>query len=190
MLRPPIASERVELLDEGLVRLSLKRPWRDGTVAVDIDPLSLLVRLCATVPPPKMHLVRYAGVLASAHKWRSRVVPPPPPEASDTAHAHHRDDERPTHRCHYWPWAALLKRSLGVDGDTCDRCGAKMKLRALVIAAASIERLLRHLGEPVDPPLLSPARGPPFFRSPAVRRKLGELDKLGATRGQLEMFEA
>lgn len=168
------------------MRLSLKRPWRDGTVAVDLDPLSLLVRLCATVPPPKMHVIRYAGVLASAHTWRPRVVPPLPADATDAPHAHRRQARRPTHRCHYWRWAALLKQSLGVDGDQCDACGAKMKLRALVLAAASIERLLRHLGEPVDPPALSPARGPPFFRSPAVRRKLGAL---GATRGQTEMFE-
>jgi hypothetical protein len=92
-----------------------------------------------------------------------------------------------THRCHYWRWAALLKRSLGIDGDKCHRCGARMKLRALVISAASIERLLRHFGEPVDPPVLSPARGPPFFQTRAVRRKLGEL---GATRVQGELFGA
>ena len=34
-----------------------------------------------------------------------------------------------------------------------------MKLRARVIAARSIERLLAHLGEPTEPPPLSPARG-------------------------------
>jgi hypothetical protein len=39
-----------------------------------------------------------------------------------------------------------------------------MKLRALVIAAASIQRLLRHLGEPADPPVLAPARGRPSSR--------------------------
>jgi hypothetical protein len=81
----------------------------------------------------------------------------------------------------------LLKRSLAIDGDKCDRCGARMKLRALVIAAASIQRLLRHLGEPVDPPVLAPARGPPFFKTRAVRRKLGEL---GTTPARPEMFDA
>jgi hypothetical protein len=187
ILRPPIATERVELLDDGLVRLALKRPFKDGTVAVDLDPLSLLVRLSATVPPPKMHLVRYAGVLASAHKARPLVVPPPQASTSGDPHAHRHDDKPATHRCHYWPWAALLERSLGIDGDKCDRCGARMKLRALVIAAASIERLLRHFGEPVDPPTLSPARGPPFFKSRAVRRKLGDLE---AIRAQAQMFEA
>jgi len=41
-LRPPIAQERLHLLDDGLVRIELRRPFRDGTVAVDLDPLSLL----------------------------------------------------------------------------------------------------------------------------------------------------
>ena len=43
------------------------------------------------------------------------------------------------------------------------------------------------VGEPVDPPALSPARGPPFFKSRAVRRKFGELE---APRAQTEIFEA
>jgi hypothetical protein len=62
-----------------------------------------------------------------------------------------------------------------------------MKLQALVIAAASIVRLLRHLSEPVDPPALAPARGPPFFKTRALRRKLGELEPTGA---QGELFGA
>jgi hypothetical protein len=32
---------------DGLVRIALKRPFSDGTVAVDMDPLSLLCRLAA-----------------------------------------------------------------------------------------------------------------------------------------------
>ena len=39
------------------------------------DPLSLLVRLCAAVPAPRFHTVRYAGVLAAASKWRPKIVP-------------------------------------------------------------------------------------------------------------------
>ena len=188
VLRPPIAQERVLLLDDGLVRIALERPFGDGTVAVDLDPLSLLCRLCAAVPPPKMHLVRYAGVLSAAHKLRPLVVPPRPAEETPPElNAHdHRHPERPaTQRCHYWPWARLLERSFDVDGEKCDRCGARMKRRALVIAPPSIERFLRHLGEPFDPPPLSPARGPPFFRSAAVRRKLGNLDEEAR---QMEIF--
>ena len=52
VLRPPIANERVQLLGDDLVspvgdrearRLVLKRPFSDGTFALDLDPLALLV---------------------------------------------------------------------------------------------------------------------------------------------------
>ena len=78
-----------------------------------------------------------------------------------------------------------MKRMLAIDADRCERCGSRMKLRALVTLPASIERFLRHLGQPVEPLPLLPARGPPFFKSRAVRRKLGEL---GLLPQQAEMF--
>ena len=62
LLRPPVAQERVTHGPEGLCRVALKRPFADGTVAVDLDPLSLLCRLAASVPPPRLHTVRYASV--------------------------------------------------------------------------------------------------------------------------------
>ena len=59
---------------DGLVRLSLKRAFADGTIAVDMDPLSLLCRLATSVPPPCFHTVKYAGdarvrkPMAQAHR--------------------------------------------------------------------------------------------------------------------------
>ncbi|WP_438003744.1 transposase [Sorangium sp. So ce321] len=86
VLRPPLAKERVEPQQDGLVRLSLKRAFADGTVAVNMDPLSLLCRLAASVPPPRFHTVKYAGVLASASPWRKRIGPrPAKPEESTNA---------------------------------------------------------------------------------------------------------
>ncbi|HEX9298180.1 MAG TPA: transposase, partial [Polyangiaceae bacterium] len=63
ILRPPIAQERVEPTKDGLVRIVLKRAYSDGTIAVEMDPLSLLCRLATSVPPPRYHTVKYAGVL-------------------------------------------------------------------------------------------------------------------------------
>ena len=45
VLRPPVAQERVEQRPDGLVRITLKKAYSDGTIAVDMDPLSLLCRL-------------------------------------------------------------------------------------------------------------------------------------------------
>ena len=56
-------------------------------------------------------------------------------------------------------------RSFKIDVEYCAQCGARLKLRALVMTSAGIERTLRWLGEPVDPPTLAPARDPPFSRA-------------------------
>lgn len=55
-------------MPDDLVRIQLKGPFRDGTYAVDLDPLSLLSRLAAAIPPPRQHTLRYAGVLGAASK--------------------------------------------------------------------------------------------------------------------------
>ena len=66
VLRPPVAQERAEQRAFGLVRITLKKAYTDGTIAVDMDPLSLLCRLATSMPPPRLHTIRYAGVLAPA----------------------------------------------------------------------------------------------------------------------------
>jgi hypothetical protein len=71
----------VEQQPNGLVRITLKNAYSDGMVAVDMDPLSLLCRLATSVPPPRVHTIHYAGVLAAASPWPSRVTPPAPPDA-------------------------------------------------------------------------------------------------------------
>jgi hypothetical protein len=163
-LRPPIAQERLHILPNDLVRIELKRPFRDGdaeewlknhTVAVDLDPLSLLCRLAASVPPPACHLVHYSGILGAASKLRPLVVPPLPADCQSASHAHR--EHPPTHRSRYRPYAELLKRTFQIDVERCE-CGGRFKLRALVIEAHNIERLLRYLGEPLEPPRRSPAR--------------------------------
>ena len=50
--RPPIAQERLEETATGKLRYSLKKAWRDGTVALVLDPLDLLARVCALISPP------------------------------------------------------------------------------------------------------------------------------------------
>jgi Putative transposase len=52
VLRPPIAQEHVTLTAAGLVAVKLKKPFRDGTVSVEMHPLALISRLAASVHPP------------------------------------------------------------------------------------------------------------------------------------------
>jgi len=68
-------------------------------------------------------------------------------------------------RCRYWPWAELMRLTLGLPVDTCPNCGGRMNLRALVRDPESIERFLRHQGLWTEPLGLAEARPPPYFRS-------------------------
>ena len=160
VLRPPIAQERVTPGPEGLVRVALKKRFSDGTFAVDLDPLSLLTRLCASVPPPRFHTVRYVGVLASASKLRPRILPEPPREASGTVDANEEKEPRPR-RCRYRPWAELMMRTFAVDVLCCPRCLGRLRLVALMTEPKEIRRYLRALAEPTEAPARSPARGSP-----------------------------
>ncbi len=173
----PLWSSRVSLGPDGLVRVALKKPFSDGTVAVDMDPLSLLCRLAAAVPAPRFHTTRYAGVLASASRLRSRIAPKPatsaPVHAADLPTAED-DTKGPPRRGSYGPYAELLTRTFGDDILACPTCGGTMKLLALVTDARSVTRYLRGIGLPADAPERSPARGPPFWKSSVLRRRAGD----------------
>ncbi len=158
ILRPAVAQERITLQPDGLIRIALKKAFSDGTVAIDLDPLSLLSRLAASVPAPRFHTVRYAGALGSASKLRARLVPK---TAGGAAHEAAAPAESPRRSC-YRPWAELLMRTFGLDVLACPRCEGRMRLLALVTEPARIARALRALGEPTELPARSPARGPPY----------------------------
>lgn len=191
ILRPPLATERLLPGPDGLVRIALKKPFSDGTVAVDLDPLSLLCRLVALVPAPRFHTVRYFGVLAAASKWRPLIVPKPKPsEATDSAAASGFSECTTPPPCEggsrYRPWAELLRRTFAVDIETCPRCGGRMRLLAVITDLSSAARFLHHRGEPTEPPTRAPARDPPYWRGPIVRRRQPAEPEPSAQR---ELFE-
>jgi hypothetical protein len=175
VLRPPIAQERILQGPDGLVRIALKKRFSDGTFAVDLDPLSLLTRLCASVPPPRFHTVRYVGVLASASRLRPRILPEPPNQLAPIGQESELAEPRPR-RCRYRPWAELMMRTFAADVLCCPRCSGRLRLVSLMTETKEIRRYLRGLGESTDAPARSPPRGPPYWRSRALRRRAGDVD--------------
>ena len=69
--RPPLATDRLEEHAGGRVRYGFKKAWKDGTHAVVLEPLDLIARLAAIVPPPRWHLIRYHHVLGVLGSLRS-----------------------------------------------------------------------------------------------------------------------
>ncbi len=164
-----MAQDRLQLTDEGQVRLELRRPWADGTTHLLFDPVELLERLAALTPRPRINLILYHGVLAPRAAWRSLVVQFGTAGSPDAAACRHRRN---------YLWAELMRRSLGLDVLACPRCGGRLTLIALIEDPAVIERILRHLGLPTELPEARPARAPPgqLLLDPSVTqvaRKIG-----------------
>jgi hypothetical protein len=148
----------------------------------------LLSRLAASVPGPRHHTVRYAGVLASASKVRSLIAPKKTEaEAQQCTHrpCEHAEpsasseagqaDAESRSRGAYRPWAELLKRSFGFDILVCPNhakgCQGRMRMVAMVTDPKEVARYLRSIGEPTEMPKQAPARGPPYWQSQALRRR-------------------
>lgn len=143
--RPPVAADRLALTPSGLVRYALKTPYRDGTTHIVLEPLDLMARLAALVPPPRTHLTRYHGVFAPRSKLRAAVTPAhrgvgaarqPGPGA----------EEKPPMPPHVaMNWARRLKRVFGIEIETCAGCGGKLRIIASIEEPQVIAGILSHL---------------------------------------------
>ncbi len=72
--RPPLSLDRLERHHDGCVRVRFKSAWKNGTHAVLLGPLDFISRLCALIPPPRFHMLRYHGVLAGNARERAEVI--------------------------------------------------------------------------------------------------------------------
>ena len=128
-----------------------------------MSPLEFLQRLAALVPRPRLHLIRFHGVLAPHAKLRAQVVPGAPvsvPEGCD----HHAQAAHPEAAARM-SWACLLKRVFDLDIESCPRCGARLKIIAAIVDPQVIIQILTHLGLPACAPPRSSARPLPLFQA-------------------------
>ena len=91
-----------------------------------MEPLEFMERLAALVPRPRLHLIRFHGVLAPNAKLRSKIVPAPPEHATETSGEGSHAQCAPARIS----WARLLKRVFDVDVEHCPNCGGALKIIA------------------------------------------------------------
>ena len=155
------------------------RPGPNGVV--ELSPCEFLDRLADLVPPPRKHRHRYHGVFAPNHKLRPAVTALAIGNSGklrDAAtgghavggHAARRDatgdccdlrDKPRSHDTSRIAWAKLLARVGEEFPFACPGCGGDIRLIAFITDPGPIRKILTHLGEPLEPPPVSPARGPP-----------------------------
>ncbi len=71
---------------------------------------------------------------------------------------------RPTH----YAWGLLLARIYEAFTLLCPKCGSAMRIIAFITDAPTVREILIHLGEPITPPTIAPARGPPLWEAAAA----------------------
>ena len=72
--RPPIAIERLTETAAGTLEYKMKRVFSNGLHTIRMTPHERLTRLCALVPPPKNHQVRYHGQFAPSARGRAALT--------------------------------------------------------------------------------------------------------------------
>jgi hypothetical protein len=154
--RPSICTERMSLTKNGDIKYELKKTWKNGVTHVVLSPHELIEKLCALIPQPRMHLVRYSGVLAPNAKMRPHVIPGLT-RAQIKAKEKNKDPDEKT-PIKKSSWAKLLARVFEIDISKCIHCNGKMKIIASIKDPPVIKRILTHLGLSPIPPPLAPAR--------------------------------
>jgi hypothetical protein len=167
--RPPLSTERLSLLPDGRLLYRLKRRWSDGTTHVIYEPMELMERLAALVPPPRFNMTRFYGVLAPAATFRPFIVPkdkaaiapmhpgcPASIETSETdaTEAKSKRIKQPRN----YSWAQLMMRVFELDVLACPRCGGRMRILCAINSPTAIQKILACLGLPTRAPPIAPAR--------------------------------
>ena len=136
--RPALANERVQINSAGQVVLKLKTAWRDGTTHIVMSPLEFMQRLAALVPRPRLHLIRFHGVLAPNAKLRALVVPQAPEAVIGESEVPATEPGCAHGRAARISWARLLKRVFEIDLEHCPNCGGQLKIIAAILEAPVI----------------------------------------------------
>ena len=134
VLRPPLARTRLQRRGDGLLVLTLRKPYANGTTDFIFSEVELAQRLAALVPPARKNGVSYHGVLAPRHRFRNKVLLEPPSKTDERK----RLTKKQRGKSRWHAWADLQWRLFAVDGLAC-ACGGRLVLHAVVQPPATLD---------------------------------------------------
>jgi len=128
-----------------------------------MTPLEFLQRLAALVPRPRLHLIRFHGVLAPNATLRAQIVPGAPDQVSAPAEPGAETPSASTRA--RLNWAQLLKRVFEIDMTICAHYGGPVTLIATIEDPEVIVKIRAHLGLPTKAPPRTPAQAYPLVQT-------------------------
>ncbi|MBF0367453.1 MAG: transposase [Oligoflexia bacterium] len=139
--RPALSNSRISEDEQGNIIYALKIPYTDGTTHLKFTIEEFIVALVALIPPPRVHLVRYHGLLGPNCKDRKKVIP----IQSKAKEPKKESDHYPPKE--YWiKWDKLYQRVFKKDALICTKCGGTMKIVADITDPEAIKKILSALG--------------------------------------------
>jgi hypothetical protein len=139
LLRPPVSEKRLSRRNNGDVILRLKSEWSDGTFAMEFTPHEFIEKLIAIIPQPRIHGVRFHGILAPSAEDRKKVVPV---ILTEPVQGELFECNKKKPKPQKTSWAELLKRTFGTDLSICFICGGSVKFQKAVLKKSEIMETL------------------------------------------------
>lgn len=155
--RGPLSNDRIEITPDKKVKLRLKTPYTDGTTHILLSFSEFIEKLVALIPPPKSHLVRWAGVFAPNSPLRKKIILKPEKKKGFQFREAEQDEATNTRVYKNHSWSRMLARVFKIDVTHCEACGGKMQKVCAVIDGDSIRRYLKHLSLDPEPPKMAAA---------------------------------
>ena len=115
LLRPPVAQDRLQRLDDDRILLTLKTAWADGTRHLLFAPVVAYGSFPETA----------AAALNVGGDSDDDTTPPAPPR--------------------HWAWANLMRRAFDIDVLACPRCGGRLRLLGTIEDPVAIRAILDSL---------------------------------------------
>ena len=120
-----------------------------GTTHLVFTSSEFIEKLMALVPPPRSHLVRWAGVFAPNSPYRKDITLRP--EIKKGCQFGSGTDEEKGEFKNY-TWSKMLAQVFKVDVTKCDQCGGDLVKVCAVTDSLQARRYLKHVGPDYEPP--------------------------------------
>jgi hypothetical protein len=157
LTRPPLGMDSVRGQNDGRVEVSTPPQPATAETALKLDPLDWIHALCQQIPDPGQHLTSFYG--AYANRIRKGLFKDTSPNPS-YGPAPQPEPDPASPRATRASWARLIRKVFEVDPLLCPKCGAELKILAVITQPAVVDRILSHLET-----RSTQARPPPSSRS-------------------------
>ena len=150
--RPALSEKRLIYSAKTNTVIYRAEPREGRLELLTMPPIEFLRRWTLLMPPPNKNLIRYYGALAPRSPLRPALVAKAEKQVERLAKEKTDKQKKKANS-----WAACLARVFEVFPLICPKCNIEMKPVAVILADKELERLLTHLGQPVDFPVFKPA---------------------------------